>query len=184
MSPPFVRQNLTLKRVKPLQQNGTFGDILEKFRNRVVNHFSMGATQPKETLNALHLFLDRKCGLDEDCDGTSADAPDRNPFGNQSVALGSSLTVQLGASDPAGDPLRFGAMPLPLPGDTRLDAVSSLFTFRPTAAEVGDIPVTFSTFRVRSSKTTFNLLPYPPARNLHQTQTTPGVLTPPLLTPL
>jgi len=72
---------------------------------------------------------------------TSAWAP--NPsrvldsIGNHTVPLGSTLTLQLSASDPDGDPLVFSALELPLPEGACLDAASGVFTFRPAFHQIG-----------------------------------------------
>ncbi len=64
------------------------------------------------------------------------------PIGNQTVDLGSTLTLTLLASDPNGDAVAFAASPLPLPRNASLSP-SGLFTFRPDADQVGTIPITF-----------------------------------------
>ena len=69
--------------------------------------------------------------------------PVLDPIGDQIVALGSSLTVNLSASDPDLDPLAFSANPVPLPANTNLDSLSGVFTFTPLAAQVGIVTLTF-----------------------------------------
>ncbi|MBI1928692.1 Ig-like domain-containing protein [Candidatus Poribacteria bacterium] len=70
--------------------------------------------------------------------------PILNPIGNQTVALGSTLTLNLTASDPNNDPLAFSATPLPLPDNASLNAMTGSFTFSPAANQVGDILLTFT----------------------------------------
>jgi RHS repeat-associated protein len=69
--------------------------------------------------------------------------PTLDPIENQTVDLGSTLTLQLTASDPNDDPLTFSAFPLPLPINMKLDAVGGLWTFTPDAAQVGTLDLTF-----------------------------------------
>ncbi|MFC1664428.1 LamG-like jellyroll fold domain-containing protein [Pseudomonadota bacterium] len=63
--------------------------------------------------------------------------------GNFTVPVGSTLTLQLTATDPNDEQLVFGAAPLPLPGNATLNARTGTFSFRPTTAEVGTHTVTF-----------------------------------------
>ncbi|MCZ6804625.1 MAG: putative Ig domain-containing protein [Proteobacteria bacterium] len=69
--------------------------------------------------------------------------PGLAPIGNQNAPLGSTLTIQLSATDPDGDPLLFTAEPIPLIENMTLDASSGLFTFRPALNQVGDHVITF-----------------------------------------
>lgn len=69
--------------------------------------------------------------------------PVLGPVGNQSVSLGSTLTIDLKASDPNGDPLTFMASPLPLPAGANLMAATGAFTFTPDEAQVGTVDLTF-----------------------------------------
>lgn len=62
--------------------------------------------------------------------------------GDQTVALGTTLTLQLTATDPDGDPLTFAAEPLP--AHASLDAATGRFTFTPTADQVGTLTRTFT----------------------------------------
>lgn len=48
-------------------------------------------------------------GLDEDCDGSAAEAPILSAIGNQTVQLGTTLTLQLSATDANGDALIYTA---------------------------------------------------------------------------
>ena len=68
--------------------------------------------------------------------------PVLDPVGNQSVALGSTLQIQLTASDPNDDLLSFVATPLPLPDGLALDGQSGLLTWRPDAGQVGSAEIT------------------------------------------
>jgi hypothetical protein len=64
-----------------------------------------------------------------------SDPPDR------SVDEGQPLAIQLQASDPDGDTVTFSA--IGLPGGALLGSSSGLFSWTPTAADVGTHPVTF-----------------------------------------
>lgn len=78
------------------------------------------------------------------------DLPDLNqppvlaPVGDRTVGLGNTLTVDLEAVDPDGDPLTFGATPLPLPAGASLNGATGLFQFAPTPDAVGTVELTFS----------------------------------------
>lgn len=78
-----------------------------------------------------------------------ADAPSTNnapvldPIGNQTVALGSTLSLTLTASDPDGDDLAFTASPLPLPAGASLNSGTGAFEFSPDETQVGDLQITF-----------------------------------------
>ncbi|MEM7223637.1 MAG: PKD domain-containing protein [Pseudomonadota bacterium] len=69
--------------------------------------------------------------------------PALDPVGNQSVALGTSLSLLLSASDPNGDDLTFSATPLPLPDGASLGGQNGLFTFTPNEDQVGTIDIDF-----------------------------------------
>ena len=64
-------------------------------------------------------------------------------IGNQSVDLGTTLNLQLAATDPDLDPITFLAVPLPLPDGASLDGMTGAFTFQPNASQVGNIDLTF-----------------------------------------
>ena len=66
------------------------------------------------------------------------------PVGDQTIGLGSTLSLRLSAFDPHGHPLLFSAAPIPLPANAALDGASGLFTFRPAAEQVGALKITFS----------------------------------------
>ena len=68
--------------------------------------------------------------------------PILDPIEEQTVDLGSTLTLKLTASDPNGDSLTFAASPLPLPVNMELDAVGGLLTFIPDEAQVGTLDLT------------------------------------------
>lgn len=70
--------------------------------------------------------------------------PTLEPVGDQTVALGRSLTLPLTARDVNGDALTFGVAPLPLLANATLGAQSGVFTFRPTADQVGTVQLTFT----------------------------------------
>ena len=87
-------------------------------------------------------------------DGTLDSAPDTtvitilsrppvlDPIGDQQVAVGTTLTLQLSATDPDGYPLTFTATPLP--AHASLNATTGLFTFTPTLQQAGMFPLTFT----------------------------------------
>jgi RHS repeat-associated protein len=74
---------------------------------------------------------------------TRAGAPVLSPVGDRSVVLGTSLVLQLAATDPDGDPLTFSASPLPLPINASLDSRTGRFTFSPAGDQAGALQLTF-----------------------------------------
>jgi YD repeat-containing protein len=64
------------------------------------------------------------------------------PLAEQRVVVGTTLTLQLSATDPDGDPLTFTVEPLP--AHASLNATTGLFTFTPVEAQVGTLPLTFT----------------------------------------
>lgn len=69
--------------------------------------------------------------------------PVLDPVGNQTIALGSTLTLVLTGSDTDNDSLSFSASPLPLPSGSNLDSNTGVFTFTPNSNQTGDIPIIF-----------------------------------------
>ena len=74
--------------------------------------------------------------------------PDNQPpglvaIGNQTANLGETLMLQLGATDPEGNPIVFGASPMPLLENATLSAETGVFTFTPTVEQVGDHVIKF-----------------------------------------
>ena len=69
--------------------------------------------------------------------------PVLDPIVDQTVDLGSTLTLKLMARDLNGDPLTFSAAPLPLPANMKLHALTGLFTFIPDEDQMGTLDVTF-----------------------------------------
>lgn len=65
-------------------------------------------------------------------------------IGNQIVDLGSSMILNLTATDPDNDSLSFSVSPMPLPANASLNAVTGLFTFTPDVTQVGDVTLTFA----------------------------------------
>lgn len=65
------------------------------------------------------------------------------PIGNQTVALGSTLTFTVTATDPNNDPVSFAVTPLPLPAHATFHTETGLFTFTPDATQVGTTTLTF-----------------------------------------
>ncbi len=71
--------------------------------------------------------------------------PQLEPVPDSQVMPGSSLTIQLFAADAdAEDVLTFGVLPLPLPENAALNALTGVFTFKPGTAQAGDYQFTFS----------------------------------------
>ena len=66
-----------------------------------------------------------------------------DPIGNQTVDVGTTLSLRLTATDPSGNPVTFGTTTLPLPGAATLDAATGLFRFAATGFEVGVISLAF-----------------------------------------
>ena len=66
-----------------------------------------------------------------------------SPIGDQVVAVGSRLTIDLTAVDPEKDPLTFSASPVPLPENTSLNSLTGVFTFIPALRQVGVLALTF-----------------------------------------
>lgn len=66
-------------------------------------------------------------------------APFLSPIGNKTVFVGITLTFEVSATDPDGDPVILSAQSLPV-GAT---FVSPTFSWKPTAAQLGDHQVTF-----------------------------------------
>jgi len=48
------------------------------------------------------------------------------------------------ASDPEGEPISFGVLPLPLPENASFNPTSGLFTFRPQTDQAGTFEMEFS----------------------------------------
>ena len=70
-------------------------------------------------------------------------APDLASIGDQTVALGSGLGLELSASDPEGEAVSFGVSPLPLMPNASLNTMTGSFVFTPDAAQVGSFELTF-----------------------------------------
>jgi RHS repeat-associated protein len=71
-------------------------------------------------------------------------APLLAPIGNQTVAPGATLTLNITAADANGDRLTYSAQPLPLPDGASLDGETGAFRFKPTADQAGSFDITFS----------------------------------------
>lgn len=67
--------------------------------------------------------------------------PELAPIGDREALEGQILTVDCAASDPEGDPLTFSVDPLP--AGAQFDEARCLFSWRPSAAQVGGHIVTF-----------------------------------------
>lgn len=70
--------------------------------------------------------------------------PVLNPIGDQTVPLGSTLALDLTATDPDGDSVTLSVSPLPLPPNTSFNLASGSFQFQPTPDNIGDFSLTFS----------------------------------------
>lgn len=69
-------------------------------------------------------------------------SPDLAPIGNHEARVGSTLTLQQRATDPEGKPVAFSVHP-PLPPNASYDSRTGLFTFTPSADQVGPYPLSF-----------------------------------------
>jgi len=86
------------------------------------------------------------------------------PIGDQTVALGSLLTLTLRAAQGGGKRVTFSASPVPLPSHAALDAMSGYFTFAPDADQVGTTVVTFTVSDgVQHDSETISMTVSPPA---------------------
>lgn len=65
-------------------------------------------------------------------------------IGDKSVALGSTLSLQLTASDPDEDVITFGVSPLPLPIGARFDVNTGIFQYTPTPGSDADFSIIVS----------------------------------------
>lgn len=70
------------------------------------------------------------------------DGPTLAPIGDHEVRVGETLAVQQHAIDPDGDAITFSVHPQ-LPANASYDSHTGLFTFTPSAAQVGDYPLSF-----------------------------------------
>ena len=70
--------------------------------------------------------------------------PVLSAIGNQVIELGSTLTLDLHASDTNGDPLTYSVQPLPLPDGARLDGETGQFRFKADSNQIGSVELTFS----------------------------------------
>ena len=69
--------------------------------------------------------------------------PTLTTVADQSIAPGSTLTIQLQATDPENATLTFTASPQPLPENSSLNAATGEFKFSPRAEQVGTFNLTF-----------------------------------------
>ncbi|GJL54640.1 MAG: hypothetical protein NPIRA02_17720 [Nitrospirales bacterium] len=70
--------------------------------------------------------------------------PKLTSIGDQTVAVGETLQIAPHALDPEGDALTFEVIKRPLPENSHMDEKAGLFTFTPTAEQVGKSTLTFS----------------------------------------
>jgi len=80
-------------------------------------------------------------------------APVLDPVGDQIVALGSSLTINLTASDADLDTITFTASPLPLPLNSSFNTQTGTFVFSPDSTQIGDTVLTFGATDTQLSST-------------------------------
>ena len=123
------------------------------------NEFDHGPVTLSEGANVFQLLATDLGGntTSETVTVTSVSGPFTfDPIGKQTVDVGTTLTLGLTATDPAGNPVAFGTTTLPLPGDATLVATTGLFTFTPTSAEVGAFSVTF--FVTNGNETLFQTI--------------------------
>jgi hypothetical protein len=103
---------------------------------------------PVSSATSLAFLLRVSDGRDSATDGVTITvvpanhAPVLDPIGDRTVAVGATLTFEVGGSDPDGDDLIFAAAPLP--AGATFDPGSRTFTFTPAADQVGTVGVTFS----------------------------------------
>ena len=69
-------------------------------------------------------------------------SPTLAPIGDHQVRVGETLTLQQHATDPDHDAIAFSVHP-PLPANAAYDSHTGLFTFTPSADQVGDYPLSF-----------------------------------------
>jgi len=98
--------------------------------------------------HTLELKVSDKAGLHSQAQSTftivsSSAPPVLNPIGDQTIPLGSRLTLPLTATDINDDPLTFSVSPLPLPEHAGLNAKTGVFTFKPEEDQVGALELTF-----------------------------------------
>lgn len=94
--------------------------------------------------NLLDVFLLRPDFGTSCSPGPGNSAPVLDPVGAQTIVLGTSLDLTLSATDANGDPITFGASPLPLEANMTLNGMSGDFAFRPDASQEGCRSLTFS----------------------------------------
>ncbi|MGR9099877.1 MAG: PKD domain-containing protein, partial [Gammaproteobacteria bacterium] len=103
-------------------------------------------------------------------------APVLNPIGNQTVALGTALTLPLSATDPDGDALQFSALNLPLPEGASLDGTTGVFTFKPEYHQIGTLELTFTVSDGRLSDRETIAITVPPINETAATRFTGQLL--------
>jgi RHS repeat-associated protein len=70
--------------------------------------------------------------------------PVLTPIGNQTVALGTTLTLTVTATDPDNQNITFAITPLPLLAHAAFDVQTGVFTFTPDVSQVGTFTWTFT----------------------------------------
>ncbi|MBI4342102.1 MAG: hypothetical protein HY599_01900, partial [Candidatus Omnitrophica bacterium] len=66
------------------------------------------------------------------------------PLGDQTAPVGSTLTFDVIAADPDGDPVTLAVAPVPLPANASFTLVTGTFQFTPEPAQVGSLSLAFS----------------------------------------
>ena len=108
------------------------------------------AVSPTFTVDRRGLYVAQLLATDGTLDSVPATTvitilsrpPVLDPVGDQQVAVGATLTLQLSATDPDGYPLTFTATPLP--AHASLHPTTGLFTFTPALERAGTFPITFT----------------------------------------
>jgi len=87
---------------------------------------------------------DARGGFDTQAYTIAVNAPPvLDPIGDQTATIGQALVLELGATDPEGDPLAFDVVPLPLPENATFDVATATFTFVPDSNQAGVYTLTF-----------------------------------------
>ena len=69
--------------------------------------------------------------------------PEITITGDPNVVLGQSVTLQVAANDPEGEPVQLSIQPIPLPQGSSFDPETGMFSFRPVAGQLGTFLFTF-----------------------------------------
>lgn len=75
---------------------------------------------------------------------TQNDPPELQPVSDQTVTVGTTIIIQLAATDPEGAPLTFGVLPVPLPQGSSFDAATGRLEYRTGTGQIGTNQITFT----------------------------------------